>query len=74
MYVTLARVGNRLELDIADDGVGFDPEKAELDRGYGLPNIKERAERLEGVLHLDSAPGEGTRLHITIPMDLPAGF
>ena len=35
-----------LTLDIADDGDGFDLETAELGRGYGLPNIKDRAERL----------------------------
>ncbi len=57
----------RLNLTIADDGVGFDPEKAELGKGYGLPNIKDRAEGLGGILLIDTAPGKGTRLRSSFP-------
>ena len=32
----------KLNLEIVDDGVGFDLDKAELGRGYGLSNIKDR--------------------------------
>lgn len=59
-------------LIIADDGNGFDLETAELGRGYGLPNIKDRAERLGGVLHIETAPGAGTRLDIRVPAPVPA--
>ena len=59
----------RLNLTIADDGVGFDPEKAELGKGYGLPNIKDRAEGLGGILLIDTAPGKGTRLQISFPLE-----
>ena len=58
-----------LNLEIADDGVGFDLEEAELGRGYGLPNIKDRAERLGGILIVDSSPGGGTRLQVRLPLD-----
>jgi len=53
-----------LTLDIADDGDGFDMETSELGRGYGLPNIKDRAERLGGMLLIESALGQGTRLKV----------
>lgn len=66
--VALAISDGSLGLDIADDGVGFDLERAELGRGYGLPNIKDRAERLGGILLVDSAPGKGTKLNIRIPI------
>jgi signal transduction histidine kinase len=59
----------RLNLTIADDGVGFDPEKAELGKGYGLPNIKDRAEGLGGILLIDTSPGKGTRLRVSFPME-----
>jgi signal transduction histidine kinase len=59
-------------LAITDDGDGFDLETAELDRGYGLPNIKGRAERLGGVLYIDSAPGAGTKLDIKVPVPVPS--
>ena len=67
--VSLAVSDGSLSLDIADDGQGFDLEKSELGRGYGLPNIKDRAERLGGMLLIESSPGSGTRLKVTIPVD-----
>ena len=58
-------------LTIADDGDGFDLETAELGRGYGLPNIKDRAERLGGALHIESSLGAGTKLEIKVPLPVP---
>ena len=58
-------------LAIADDGDGFDLETAELGRGYGLPNIKDRAERLGGVLYIESSPGAGTKLDVKAPLPVP---
>jgi signal transduction histidine kinase len=58
-------------LQIKDDGVGFDPVLV-LDgnsrSGWGLMGIKERAKLVEGSVRIDSAPGEGTNLFITIPL------
>ena len=59
-------------LTVTDDRDGFDLETAELDRGYGLPNIKDRAERLGGVLYIYSAPGAGTKLGIKVPVPVPS--
>ncbi len=59
-------------LTVTDDRDGFDLETAELDRGYGLPNIKDRAERLSGVLYIYSAPGAGTKLGIKVPVPVPS--
>ncbi len=58
-----------LNLSIADNGVGFDPEKAELGKGYGLSNIKDRAEGLGGILLIDTSPGNGTQLRISFPLE-----
>ena len=67
--VILAVSDGTLQVEIADDGVGFDPEQAELGRGHGLSSIKDRAERLGGTLVIDSAPGSGSHLYITLPAD-----
>ena len=67
--VSLAISDGVLSLEIGDDGVGFELEKAEMGRGYGLSNIKDRAERLGGILVIDSAPGKGTKLDIKVPLD-----
>ena len=71
--VSLAVSDGNLSLDIVDDGQGFDLEKSELGRGYGLPNIKDRAERLGGMLLIESSPGSGTRLKVVIPADQRTG-
>ncbi len=70
--MSLATREGDIYLAIADDGDGFDLETTELGRGYGLPNIKDRAERLGGVLYIESSPGAGTKLDIKVPRPVPA--
>ncbi|HLL77914.1 MAG TPA: sensor histidine kinase [Ktedonobacteraceae bacterium] len=57
---------NALRLDIQDDGQGFDPSSAR--QGMGLPNINERIKQVGGTMDLSSQPGEGTSLHLRIPL------
>ncbi len=63
--IALAVTGQSLELEIYDNGVGFDP-KAESD-GQGLTNMRERARKLGGELELTSEQPGGTRIHIRVP-------
>jgi signal transduction histidine kinase/ligand-binding sensor domain-containing protein len=58
-----------LALRVRDDGRGFDAERAgPLQVGhYGLTGMRERAERIGGILTLRSAPGQGTELLVTVP-------
>ncbi|HET7140971.1 MAG TPA: ATP-binding protein [Candidatus Limnocylindria bacterium] len=62
----------RLQLEIADDGVGFDLADAAAREGsgraQGLRNMRKRAELLGSQLDLQSAPGQGTRLSLTMPV------
>lgn len=58
-----------LVVSVVDDGVGFEPQKPAV--GRGLENVKERASVLSGTVTLDSAPGEGTRLTLTVPLKEP---
>lgn len=53
-------------LDIADDGVGFNPTTAVEKGGLGLRGMKERAVRLGSNLIVKSKPGEGTRVRVEI--------
>jgi two-component system, NarL family, sensor histidine kinase UhpB len=54
-----------VELTISDDGRGFDPR---TERGsLGLSGMAERARLLGGRLHVDSRPGDGTRLKLEVP-------
>ena len=58
--VRLAGEPGRLLLSVADDGVGFDP--AMVTQGNGLKNLRQRAARMQGAVHIESRPGEGTTL------------
>jgi signal transduction histidine kinase len=53
-------------LEIDDDGRGFDPA-AVTGAGQGLRNLRERAEHLGGRAEIHSAPGQGTRIRVTLP-------
>jgi signal transduction histidine kinase len=61
-------------LEISDDGVGFDVK--EVTQAYdkrassslGMVNLRERAELVNGLLQIDSAPGQGTKVMVYIPL------
>ena len=53
-------------LEVDDDGRGFDPATA-TGAGQGLRNLRERAEAPGGRAEIDSTPGQGTRVRVTIP-------
>ena len=63
--VTLEARGDRVRLDVADDGAGFDP--AQPSGGLGLKGMRERAESHGGTLTIESAPGAGTRVRVEVP-------
>jgi signal transduction histidine kinase len=66
--VSLTRDGDDIALDIADDGRGFDLAEAEARRpGMGLFSIRERVALVGGALHIDTAPGRGTRVRARVP-------
>jgi len=58
--------GNALQLQIRDNGVGFDP--SDKVRTYGLLGIKERALMIGGEAGIESAPGRGTQVSLRIPI------
>lgn len=69
--VRLHQDGRRVVMEVVDDGKGFTPW-AETDEGaapvrYGLAGIRERAELLGADLLVDSEPGGGTNLRLSVP-------
>ena len=60
----------RLDLQVADNGCGFEPANvfASANGHFGLMGMRERAERVNGELHLKSRPGQGTEVHIVVPL------
>lgn len=72
VFITLKAQPSRVVIEVADDGIGFNPERAiqnaGQDSGFGLLGIRERIEQMEGTLEMESSPGEGAELRITIPL------
>ena len=67
--VTAKRTDGGLEIQVGDEGNGFDPNKISLDdTGYGLFHIQERIWYYEGTFSLESRPGDGTRVKLFIPL------
>lgn len=59
-----------LLLQICDDGKGFHPDNTGDKKSLGLLGIKERAEMLHGEYHLSSEPMKGTKLTVTVPLNI----
>ena len=61
-------------LEIADNGLGFDVKAISeaydkrTNSSLGMVNLRERAELVNGLLQIDSAPGKGTKVQVYIPL------
>jgi signal transduction histidine kinase len=75
IWVRLSRLPKQPEIalvEIADDGVGFDV--VAVTRSYdkrgslGMVNLRERTELVNGLLHIDSAPGRGAKIQVYVPL------
>lgn len=74
--VTLTYQDSSVSLDVLDNGRGFDPAAvpdARGDRGRGLAGIRSRVAELGGHVVVESAPGEGTALAVSLPLPAAAG-
>ena len=57
----------RIQVHIADNGVGFTPENASNGNHFGLRIMRQRARKLGGDLQIRSAPGCGTTIYLDVP-------
>ncbi|MDN4175141.1 sensor histidine kinase [Nocardioides sp. SOB77] len=63
--VTVQGVGDRLRLEVVDDGIGFDPSVSDPDR-YGLKGLRSLVKDIGGEIDVISAPGEGTTVRMEV--------
>jgi signal transduction histidine kinase len=64
--VSIAEREGNLEVEVVDDGSGFDP--ARIERGAGLTNLEDRARAVGGDAIVESGAGRGTRMLIRLPL------
>ncbi|WP_373499852.1 PAS domain S-box protein [Desulfococcus sp.] len=74
ILLSLRQVGPRIELEVRDDGRGFDPNdvQSRAAEALGLASMKERTEHAGGAFEVVSAPGAGTRIRAVWPLDPPS--
>jgi signal transduction histidine kinase len=72
VVVTLSYQPAAVRVDVADDGVGFDPRhpatSPSTGTGLGLAAMSSRLTEVGGVLVVESTPGEGTAISATVPL------
>lgn len=74
VWILLDGEATKIVCSIRDNGVGFRVStrlKERGNRGLGLIGMQERLSSLGGTLHIESEPGSGTQLRITVPKETP---
>ncbi|MDO9147972.1 MAG: chemotaxis protein CheB [Hydrogenophaga sp.] len=63
--------GERLNITVSDAGTGFDPDTLSTHNGrggFGLLSVRERLDYLGGKMRIDSRPGDGTSVTLSVPL------
>jgi signal transduction histidine kinase len=73
--VSIEIADNELNLNISDDGKGFDVTSlteirhVDIERGFGIEGMMERVELINGSINIDSAINKGTTISIKVPIN-----
>ena len=65
--VTLTQTDESSVLEVADDGRGFDPNSPSRPGHFGLVGMRERANQLRAKLDIETLPGQGSMVRVTVP-------
>jgi len=74
LRIDISESGGVIRITVEDDGVGFDPSAVSPSvsdgkmGGFGIFNVRERVQYVGGDIDIQSAPGSGTRITITVPL------
>ncbi|MEO0561584.1 MAG: GAF domain-containing sensor histidine kinase [Chloroflexota bacterium] len=66
--IRVHKLGEKLEIIIEDNGIGFDTDKLMSQSGLGIRNLTRRARMFGGIVDVDSAEGEGTTVTIRLSL------
>ncbi|NLZ53932.1 MAG: sensor histidine kinase, partial [Thermoanaerobacteraceae bacterium] len=68
--VKLEYGNEKINLVVADDGIGFDASEKNgksNERHFGIMTIKERIALINGSINIESTPGQGTKIFVSVP-------
>jgi PAS domain S-box-containing protein len=68
LQVSVRLADNRVDLQVSDNGLGFDLEAARRSGGLGLTSMRERTEQAGGTLTIDAETGKGTTVKVSLPL------
>ena len=69
MTVSLRAMDGVVELQVVDNGKGFDIQSVNETGGMGLTNLKDRVNKLKAHLEMISIPEKGTSVKIVVHLD-----
>jgi signal transduction histidine kinase len=69
LRLSLTQTRTTCEARLSDNGVGFTVSAAESSSHYGMRGMRERIRKIGGEITFQSAPGKGTEIHITVPLN-----
>lgn len=72
-FVKIEVAKNIIYIVVSDNGIGFSKEsikKSDENNGYGLMSMEERVTLLNGKFEINSSPGKGTKILVSIPIDI----
>ena len=73
IHINIQRIDGRIEINVHDDGVGFEPDQIKLAQGkslkFGLFGIIERLNLLNGTVEINSSLNNGTSITLTAPLE-----
>ncbi len=67
-FVSLRGAVDEIQLDVSDDGTGFDVEAALREKGLGLVSMQERVHQVHGILTIKSTEKLGTKILVRVPL------
>jgi PAS domain S-box-containing protein len=65
--VSISKGNGLITLSVEDNGIGTTVKIGDHNSGYGLTGLRERADRVDGLLHLESQSGNGTTIFLSFP-------
>lgn len=66
--VTIEKLRGAVTLSVRDNGCGFSPVAPRRPQSLGVLGLRERAQLLKGTIIIESAPGQGTCIQVSIPL------